>query len=121
MDDPQQHRDPGASACGREKGGQTDEALGRSRGGFSTKIHFIVGALGNPVEFILTAGQEAYVSQTEPLIAVHEADAFIADNAYDSDAVVATANGREAKALITPKKNWKVPRESDSHLYQERK
>jgi hypothetical protein len=28
-----------------------DEALGRSRGGFSTKIHIAVDALGNPLRF----------------------------------------------------------------------
>jgi transposase len=121
MDDHRQHRDPGAPACGRERGGQTDEALGRSRGGFSTKIHIIVDALGNPVEFILTAGQEADVAQAEPLIAGHEADAFIADKAYDSDAVVAAAKRRGAEAVIPPKKNRKVPREFDKHLYKGRK
>jgi transposase len=65
--------------------------LGRSRGGFSTKIHIAVDALGNPVEFILTGGQEADVTQAEPLIDAHEADAYILDKAYDSDAVVAAA------------------------------
>ena len=32
------------------KGGGDDQALGRSRGGFGTKIHIAVDALGNPVE-----------------------------------------------------------------------
>jgi transposase len=121
MDDPRQHRDPGAPACGREKGGQTGEALGRSRGGFSTKIHILVDALGNPVEFILTAGQEADVTQAEPLIDGQKAEAFIADKAYDSDAVVAAAKRQGAEAVIPPKKNRKVPREFDKHLYKERK
>ncbi len=98
MDDHRQHRGPGAPACGRggKKGG-ADQALGRSRGGFSTKIHIVVDALGNPVEFILTAGQEADVTQAEPLIEGHEAEAYIVDKAYDSDAVVRTiaeARGR---------------------------
>ncbi|CAD7851849.1 MAG: Mobile element protein, partial [Olavius algarvensis Gamma 1 endosymbiont] len=30
-----------------------DQALGHSRGGFSTKIHVMVDALGNPLDFIL--------------------------------------------------------------------
>ncbi len=121
MDDPRQHRGPGASACGREKRGQTDEALGRSRGGFSTKIHILVDALGNPVEFLLTAGQAADVTQAEPLMRGHEADAFIADKAYDSDAVVAAAKRQGAEAVIPPKKNRKVARDYDKHLYKERK
>lgn len=68
--------------------------MGRSRGGFSTKIHIAVDALGNPVEFVLTGGQEADVTQAEPLIEAHEADAYILDKAYDSDAVVREAGWR---------------------------
>lgn len=37
------------------KGG--DEAIGRSVGGLSTKIHTTCDALGNPTGFFLTAGQ----------------------------------------------------------------
>lgn len=33
------------------------EALGRSQGGFSTKIHLRVEGGGKPITFILTAGQ----------------------------------------------------------------
>ena len=93
----------------------------RSRGGFSTKIHIAVDALGNPVEFILTAGQEADVTQAEPLIQSNKADAYILDKAYDSDAVVAAAERRGAEAVIPSKKNRKVPRDYDKHLYKERK
>ena len=38
-----------------QKGG--DEAIGRSAGGLSTKIHATCDALGNPTGFFLTAGQ----------------------------------------------------------------
>lgn len=34
-----------------------DHALGRSRGGFSTKIHLICDADGSPIHFKLSAGQ----------------------------------------------------------------
>jgi len=121
MDDHRQHRGPGPPAFGREKGGQSGEALGRSRGGFSTKIHIIVDALGNPVEFILTEGQGADVTQAGPLIEGHDAEAFIADKAYDCDAVVAAAKRQGAEAVIPSKKNRKVARKYDEHLYKERK
>ena len=116
-----QHRSPGAPTCGREKRGQGAEALGRSRGGFSTKLHILVDALGNPVEFILTPGQEADVTQAEPLIEGQKAGAYILDKAYDSNAVVAAARRQGAEAVIPSKKNRKVPREYDKHLYKERK
>ena len=90
-------------------------------GGFSTKIHILVDALGNPVEFILTGGQQADVTQAEPLMLGHQADAVIADKAYDSDAVVAAVERRGAEAVIPPRKNRKVSRKYDEHLYKERK
>ena len=34
-----------------------DQALGRSRGGFGSKVHVLVDALGNPLRFVATAGQ----------------------------------------------------------------
>jgi transposase len=97
-----------------------DQALGRSRGGFSTKIPIAVDALGNPVDFVLTGGQGADVPQAEPLRAAHEAGAYILDKAYDSDAVVAAAERRGGEAVIPPKKNRKVSREYDEHLYKGR-
>ena len=39
-----------------EKDAQEQEAMGKSRGGLSTKIHAAVDALGNPVRLLLTAG-----------------------------------------------------------------
>ena len=44
-------------------GGQDEQALGRSRGGFGTKIHGAIGSLGLPARLILTAGQAADVTQ----------------------------------------------------------
>ncbi len=49
-----------------------------------------------------------------------EAGAFIADKGYDSDAVVASAKGRGAEAVIPSKKNRKVARDYHKHLYKER-
>ena len=47
--------------------------------------------------------------------------AFIGDKAYDSDAVVKKANRRGAEAVIPSRKNRKVARDYDKHLYKERK
>jgi len=55
------------------------------------------------------------------LINGHKTEAFIADKAYDSDAVVAAATRQGAEAVIPSKKNRKVPREYDKHLSKERK
>lgn len=42
-----------ACAAGAARSNATDEALGRSRGGFSCKIHAAVDGLGLPITFIL--------------------------------------------------------------------
>lgn len=56
------HRDSSRSLCrrGRKKGDPQepdDHALGRSRGGFSTKFHLVCDAGGCPLHFELSAGQ----------------------------------------------------------------
>ncbi len=48
-------------ATGQKQGaerGPEQGVLGRSRGGFSTKVHVSVSSLGTPVEIRLTPGQE---------------------------------------------------------------
>ena len=100
--------------------GDTDQALGRSRDGFGTKLHIAVDGLGNPVEFILTGGQEADISQGKALIEGHDAKAVIADKAYDGDDFLEAIETSGAEAVIPPKKNRIVQREYDEDLYKER-
>lgn len=51
------------------------EALGRSRGGFSTKIHVLTDALGLPLDFVLTAGQASDIGQAGTLLELAPAGA----------------------------------------------
>jgi transposase len=97
-----------------------DQALGRSRGGFGTKLHLAVDALGNPVTLHLSPGQEADVTHAETLLGDLEPEAVIADKGYDSDALAETIADREAEVVIPPKKNRTAPREYDKVLYKER-
>ena len=57
-----------AHQCAAGYGNQEEEGLGRSKGGFTTKIHAAVDALGNPLKFIITPGQRSDVTQAEELI-----------------------------------------------------
>ena len=83
MADHRQHQHPSPSTCrrGKKKRDAEDEALGRSRGGSSTKIHIGADALGNPVGFLLSGGEVADVTQAEAMIKAHRAEAYIADKA----------------------------------------
>jgi len=68
----------------RTKTGQQHQSLGRSPGGFSTKLHAIVDALGNPLRFLLTPGQTSDITQAIELLADYQPHRVIADKAYDS-------------------------------------
>jgi transposase len=104
----------------KKSGGQESQALGRSRGGFSTKVHIAVDALGNPLRLILTAGQRHDSPLAEALIEGYEPRALIADKGYDSDALIKALTATGIEAVIPPKKNRTEMREYDRHLYRER-
>ena len=76
--------------------------------------------MGNPVAIVLTAGQEADVTQAEMMIEARDADAYIADKASESEKVVRTIQEKGAEAVIPPKANRKQLRDYDKHLYKER-
>ena len=52
----------------------------------STKIHTLVDALGNPVGFFLTGGQAHDLVGADHLLPSMQAEALIADKAFDADA-----------------------------------
>jgi putative transposase len=97
-----------------------DQALGRSRGGFGTKVHIAVDALGDPVRLILTGGQVADVTQGGALIADVKVEHVIADRGYDSDKLVEAIEAGGAEAVIPPRSNRKEERAYDRHLYKDR-
>jgi transposase len=96
------------------------QALGRSRGGFSTKLHVVVNGLGMPVEFKLTPGQAADITEAESLLAGYDFDVAMGDKGYDSKKLVDYIESRGAEAVIPPRSNLKDQREFDRHLYKER-
>ena len=105
---------------GREKNGQ-DEAIGRSKGGLSTKIYALVDALGNPLAFLLTPGQAHDLAGADALLPQMAADTLLADKAFDADQRVIEQLAAAGKtAVIPPKINRKNPRTYDRELYKAR-
>ncbi len=80
----------------------------------------IVDALGNPVTVSLTPGQASDLSQAEPLLDEVDPEAFLADKAYDADALIETLEDRKITPVIPPKANRLIKRETDFALYRER-
>jgi transposase len=94
--------------------------LGRSRGGFGTKVHTAVNGLGLPVKLILTPGQAADVTQAKTLIEGIPFEVVIGDKGYDSKEVVAAIEARGAEAVIPSRKNHTSPRKIDWARYKDR-
>ena len=112
---------PCAAGASKKNGGQAEQALGRSKGGFSTKIHVSVDSLGNPLRFILTAGQRHDITQAEALILDLDFERLIADKGYDADDFIKLIiEEYEAEAVIPPRTKRKELRDYDAHLYKER-
>jgi transposase len=105
--------------CGRTKK-HGNQHLGRSRGGFSTKIHLATDALGNAVRFILTSGQRNDITQAQSLVEDLRADYVMADKGYDAQAFVLKLKERNCEVVIPSRVNRKEQREIDEHLYKER-
>jgi transposase len=120
-----QHRQHhGSRPClgsGRKRGAH-QRALGRSRGGFTSKIHCLGDARGRPVAFELTPGEAADCKSYDTLIDLPEQtpDALLADKAYDSDAIRNDLKKRGIKAVIPPKSNRKLAIRYSKRLYRQR-
>ena len=93
------------------------QAIGRSRGGLTSKIHLAVDALGNPLRSILTAGQDSDIIQAPALIQGLDPDMVIADKAYDANDFIQMIQGMGAMVVIPARSNRNQQPESDHHWY----
>lgn len=94
--------------------------MGRSRGGFGTKIHAGVNGLGLPVKIVLTPGQDADVSHAKTLLEGVPFEVVIADKGYDSQALVDALEAQGAEAVIPSRKTNLVQRDYDRDRYKDR-
>lgn len=109
-----------ASAAGYQRGCGEQEGLGRSRGGFSTKVHALVDALGNPLKFFLTAGQRHDILKAKDLVGDITNTTAIADKSYDSNDFLQFLAQHSCEVVIPPRRNRRIQRTYDEHLYKER-
>ena len=86
-------------------------------GGLSTKLHATCDALGNPTGFFLTAGQAHDLQGADILIADSEAEALLADQAYDADERVRAVLKAQAIEPVIPSKSHRNESiDYDEHL-----
>jgi transposase len=80
-----------------------------------------VDALGNPLKIILTAGQVHDLAGADALVPGMDAEALLADKAYDADErVIEPLEAAGKTVVIPPKKNRTNPRTYDKALYEAR-
>ncbi|WP_342111695.1 IS5-like element ISMra5 family transposase [Methylobacterium sp. SI9] len=92
------------------KGGEQSQAIGRSRGGRTTKIHALTDRFCRPLAFLLTGGQAADCKAGALLLERLPACRIVlADKGYDSDAIRRQIEASGAAPNIPPKINrrWK--------------
>ncbi|RYG28590.1 MAG: IS5 family transposase [Burkholderiales bacterium] len=99
------------------KGGPKDQALGRSRGGLTTKIHMLADTLGRPLRFTITAGQVGDITQAPALLQGYAAKAVLADKAYDSNALREIIATMGAEVVIPSNRTRKIIIEHDEGIY----
>jgi transposase len=99
----------------QKRGGQ--QALGRSKGGLSTKIHVTVDALGNPIGVHLRGGQACELDGADVLLPQLRARTVIADKGFDAEARVLTPLREAGKRAVIPARAKRLqPRSYDREL-----
>lgn len=85
-----------------------EQAIGKSRGGNSTKVHLAVDSGGLPVHFELSGGQAYDVSYGESLVSSSpKSEVVVADKGYDSQALREIIKSQKAQHVIPRKGNSK--------------
>ena len=112
------HHRQGAPPRAGHKRGTQNQAIGRSKGGLTTKILALTDALGNLVRFVLLPGQRFDTVGVAPLIEGLTFDALIADKAFDSNAIIADLDERGAKVIISQHPRRAKPLAIDAEMYK---
>ena len=76
--------------------------------------------MGNPVRLLLSAGEKSDIAQAENLIEGFKFEILLADKGYDSQKLAAKVTEKEATVCIPSRKNCKIQRDYDRHVYKER-
>lgn len=105
-----------ACAAGYRAGDQSLEGLGRSCGGFSSKIHVAADALGNPLKIIVTEGNAPDIACASSLLEDHLNVTIIADKGYDSNDFIIDGLIKGCIMEIPPKKSRNYQRGYDKQF-----
>jgi transposase len=102
------------------RGGQHKQGLGRSCGGFSSKIHAKVDQAGFPLSIIISGGQAADITKAAELVAGSKSRYMLADKGYDSDGLRNKLKELGIISVIPGRKSRKEEIVYDKALYKGR-
>jgi transposase len=115
------HTHQSASLRRRRKRGAFRNAIGRSRGGRTTKIHALTDDLGRPLAFLITPGNAHDLAGARELLAtIRLPRQLVADRAYDASSLRDWLTQRSVKAVIPPNPTRKHPHVYDPRAYKRR-
>ncbi|MHA6690438.1 IS5 family transposase [Devosia sp. A449] len=100
------------------KGGRKVQAVGRSRGGPTTKIHALTDGCGRTVAFLLGPGNDADISAAPALLdKVPPPTRLLADKGYDANSLRARLAASATEAVIPSTRSRKRPIPHDAAAY----
>lgn len=107
--------------CVRGQRGERAQAIGRSRGGRSTKIHALTDERCRPVAFLLTGGQVNDCTAAEALLdEMPDCKILHGDKGYDTNNVRRSVEARGAMPNIPPKVSRRRKNCFSPFLYRDR-
>jgi transposase len=111
------HRQSPPPRSGRKRGTQS-QAIGRSKGGLTTKILALTDTLGNLVRFVLLPGHRYDTVGVAPLIENVQFEGLIGDKAFDANWIVDELDERGARIVISQRPNRRAPLAIDEEVYK---
>jgi transposase len=116
-----QHTHQSAPLGGGRKRGIFRQAIGRSRGGRTTKIHALTDAAGRPLVLLLSPGNTNDIALAPSLIAAAgPIKRLIADKAYDANSLRQLLADQGAKAVIPSTASRNEPIRYNKTIYRQR-
>ena len=104
-----------------QKKDRSSQAIGRSKGGLSTKIHATCDGLGRPSAFHLTGGQVHDLSGADALLGGLKAKILLTDRGYDGEKrIFSRLKAKDWQGVIPFQSTRKVQWTYKTSLYKAR-
>lgn len=98
------------------------QGIGKSRGGFTSKIHVATDENRKEMCIFITGGNIYDSTQAEELLrnTIHEGVYVLGDKTFDSEQIIKYIEKNGAISVIPPRKNRKEQREYPKDIYKNR-